>query len=199
MKKYVLTLLLFISALLPAVADSPLTSTSWWQYYENKDVVKSAREFGCNNEVLECLVNSNYTLDLRLAVVNALGWNINNQSNGALFLDYYREKYGEPSDVTSMPGETLCVLAYLLALDNYFDVDVALDVAALALEKSPRSRGVAMIHSLIKAQKLMDDDWSKIYPTVSKVAENQSLKRDFSDFAVEQIMEYINEYKEYAK
>ena len=68
----------------------------------------------------------------------------------------------------------------------------------LAVKKNKgKSLSVALISALIDAQVYLDSDWSKIYPVVSKVLHDGSLRLDMRQEAINGIMEYINLYKEY--
>lgn len=190
----------FLFALLMAVstwADSPLTSTCWWKYYGDKPVVKEALEYGCTKKVREVVCSSNFSLDFRLALVNAMSWNINGQNNYELCLDYYNAHHAK--DTVAMDADTWCVLGYVKALDNYFDVYEAANLVLEGVKLKPQSRGINMIMALIAAQIHMSDDWCQVYQVVADVASDKSLTPDFSDYAVEQIMEYINLYAEYCK
>lgn len=194
MKRIILSLALALLTLVPALADSPLTSTSWWDYYENKAIVNEARELGCTDDVLACLANQKAPIDLRLALVNALSWNFNGQSNYDLLVEYIATTKGVGA-LKKVSPETQCVMAYLRAMDDYFDVTEAHKMAERAHKAKPKSRAIAMIYGLISAQEAMDSDWGMVYTNVAKYANNKSLKRDMSDYAVEKIMEYINLYK----
>jgi hypothetical protein len=58
-------------------ADSPLTSTMFWKTYNHQAIKKFANAKGkINEEGCIFLHNSKEPLEIRIAAVNALGWNI---------------------------------------------------------------------------------------------------------------------------
>lgn len=201
MKKLILLSLLLAAFAGRAFADSPLTSTEWWKYYENKAVVVEAHEYGCTQNVMKIICGHEYPVDLRLALVNAMGWNFEGQHHFSLCLDYYQKTYNLTDDELGehMDAETYCVFAYLLALDNYFDVSDAFDITYHAYEMKPQSRAIGMITGLIAAQIAMDDNWCDVYNNVAPIAADNTLIPDMSDYAVRQIMDYIGLYAEYCK
>ena len=56
---------------------------------------------------------------------------------------------------------------------------------------------VAFITSLIDAQVYLDNDWSMIYKVVNTVLHDGSLHLDMRQEAIDNVMEYINEYQNY--
>ena len=57
MKKHIIGLLLFLLLTIPALADSPLTSTPFYKAYSDEKIVQKAAEEGLNKKVLKFLVN----------------------------------------------------------------------------------------------------------------------------------------------
>lgn len=195
MKRYIFSILLFIATVVPAMADSPLTSTVWWRHYSKNPVVREASESGCTEKVMKLICSDKSSLDLRLAAVNALGWSIDGQNNYERCLDYYMSSNHLSFDEDiNLSAETICVFAYLMALDNYFEVDMALGTAAHAQEMKPTSKGIALIRALIAAQVAMNDNWCEVYKLVAVVAYDNKLDKDVSDNMVEEIMDYIKLY-----
>ncbi len=201
MKKTLLFFLSIITLAMPCRADSPLTSTSWWDYYSSKAIMQEASELGCTKKVMQCICNPDSPIDLRLALVNCIGWNFEGQSNYSLCIDYYQTEnkltFDELKD--HMSPETFCVFAYMLAMDDYFDVKDALEMAEYAYLNKPKSRAIGMIYGLIAAQNAMSDNWCDVYNYVARFANDKTLLPDMSDYAVKQIMSYIDLYKEYCK
>lgn len=209
MKKYIFSTLLLLATALPVFADSPLTSTVWWEYYKNNAVIVEASESGCTDRVVALLCDDNVPLDLRLSAVNAVGWNINGQDNFDRCLDYclnkIRVQHNIPqtdtiaADYLVFTPETYSVLAYLKALDDYFEVKEALSIAFQAYQQKPTSKGISMVLALILAQLQMEDDWCGLYRTVATVAYDENLEKDIPDYMVERIMDYINGYQSYCE
>lgn len=199
MKKTLLSILCILSPIF-CLADSPLTSTTFWKRYEQLPIVQEAVEHGMTPQVTKFLCDSTAVLELRLAVVNSLGWNIEGQSNYYTALDEIRNSVynwtdDEPVVLDLCSADQVCVLAYLKAMDDYFDVTDALRMARKAMARKPESHAVAMTCALIKAQVLLDEDWCELYRVVAEVGNKQYESKDFSDYAVAQIMEYIGLYE----
>jgi len=204
-------ILLLLATTFNAFADSPLTSTMWWEHYKNNAVIVEASTQGCTDKVMALICDDNTPLDLRLAAANALGWNVNGQENFERCHNYYlnqiRAKYHVPL-YDSIPDiyveyspETYCVFGYLKAMDDYLEVSTALLFAFKAHQLKPTSRGIEMILSLITAQikMTMSDDWCGVYQVVADVAYDKSQEKDVSDKMVDEIMDYIKNYRNYCQ
>ena len=166
-----ITLLLAFTA---AWADSPLTSTHFANAYEDHPMVQ--------------MVNEDMQSDLPTVLLNFLA---DKKSPVDVRLN-------EAKLVKKLDAGTLAVYAYAKAMSNYFDVTAASEMGHLAVKKNKgKSLSVALISALIDAQVYLDSDWSKIYPVVSKVLHDGSLRLDMRQEAINGIMEYINLYKEY--
>lgn len=195
MKKIIL--LLLCAAVLPCRADSPLTSTSWWEQYESHAIIREAVENGFSERVMAFLCNPAEPVELRLAVVNCLGWSIVGYDRYTPCIEYYKQAHKLTDEELDgqMSPETACVLAYLWALDDYFHVGQAYSLAEKAHGLKPTSRAVSMVYGLIAAQVAFDTDWCAVYRHVATVAYDTTLVPDMSDYAVGRIMEYIDLYK----
>jgi hypothetical protein len=119
------------------------------------------------------------------------------------FQDFYeisKKKYGFKTDeslINLISGEDLTCLAYLKAMDNYFDVEKALDYSNLAIKKSPDSFTINIINALIKSQIFLKSNRCKVYQVLEDVRVNYSLKNDFKKEAIDEIFEYVTMYKKY--
>lgn len=180
-------------------ADSPLTSTHFSARYQNLPIMEVVEIDGLTDQVVNFLMDSTAVLELRLAVVNYLGWDIEGQSNYYYLLDRARQIFlafseDEGAILEQCTPDMLCVMAYAKAMDDYFDVADAARIAAMAERRCPQSRAIAMIHALIEAQITMDSDWCLLYRQMADKASQTFAKKDFTDWAVAQIMEYVNLY-----
>lgn len=201
MKKLLLTLAIALAAVLPSMADSPLTSTNFVEAYEDDANVKMAAEsnyFG--GHILGVLCGETYaTIGVRLAIVNQFGWNFDGQDHAQIMASYLNEMYGWKSEkdiIKKADAHTLITYAYVKAMDDYFDVKAAKKIADAALKKAPKSRAVNMIHAVINAQYTFNaGKWNKIFPEANKAATDPNLENDFSAAAVDLIMEYIGLYE----
>ena len=105
----------------------------------------------------------------------------------------------DESLINSMSGEDLTCLAYIKAMDNYFDVEKALEYSNLAIKKSPNSFTTNIINALLKSQKFQNNNSCKVYQVLEDVRVNSSLKYDFKKEATDVIFEYVTMYKKYCK
>lgn len=140
-------------------------------------MVKEASESKRLNEKLaRYLLNSRHALDHRLAVVSALGWDINGQRNAKIFSDmalnesrtwFYSRNWKQ------LPPDQLIILAYLGALDDYFDTKDELKQARMAQEKDPNNASIAVIGALIEGQGILElkdtQEWKRVW-TIAKPA-----------------------------
>ena len=184
-------------------ADSPLTSTHFSDAYSDHEMVQMASELMQNDistTLLNFLADKHAPVDVRLAVVNKLGWNFDGTTVGAQLGEYLMGRYrakNEAKLVKKLDAGTLAVYAYAKAMSNYFDVKAASELGHKALKKNKnQSFSVAMASALIDAQNYMDGDWGMIYKVVANVLHDGSLHLDMRQEAIDNIMEYINLYNE---
>lgn len=204
-KRLLIIGLFIVGSLSVSYADSPLTSTEFWKIHsknvdgkEQFSLYKTFDESGWGNKVMEILCSSKESVENRLCLVNYISWKTDGQNHYTDLVNFYCQQKGisNQKDVfKDMSGEMMIIFAYVKAMDNYSNVSEAIKIANKAVNLSPKSRAVNMIAALIKAQAAMDSDWSKVYKLCHDVEINKSLTNDFSDAAVQAIMEYINLYK----
>jgi hypothetical protein len=160
--KKLLILILLISQY--TFADSPLTSTEFYKAYADVPLVQDAMKCKgkITNAMLEYIYADTNPLEVKLAIINAIGWNVKGLKNSQTFFKFVMNKKNYKTDFggdytafnwNATADELICY-AYMKALDNYFDVSDAFSVASLALNKNPNSFAVNMIYNLIKAQGL---------------------------------------------
>ena len=185
-----------------AWADSPLTSTHFADAYSDHPMVQMACEEMQGNiptTLLNFLANKNEPVDVRLAVINKLGWNFDGTPMGEQLGEYLMGRYkvkNETKLVKKLDAGTLAVYAYAKAMSNYFDVTAASDLGHKAVKKNKnKSFSVAMASALIDAQIYLDSDWSLVYKVVADVLHDGSLHLDIRQEAIDNIMEYINLYQ----
>ena len=185
-------------------ADSPLTSTHFADAYSDHPMVQMACEemqYDISTTLLNFLANKNEPVDVRLAVVNKIGWNFDGTTVGAQLGEYLMGRYGAKNEaklVKKLDAGTLAVYAYAKAMSNYFDVKAACELGHQAVKKNKnKSFSVAMISALIDAQVYLDSDWGMIYKVVADVLHDGSLHLDMRQEAIDSVMEYIGEYKNY--
>ena len=194
----VVAIFLFISF---ALADSPLTSTDFSEAYKDTSIIieisKAGGEFSL--KYMDYLADENNPIDLKMALINKIGWNISGKSNSIAYLNYLikRKGYANKQDfIDNGSGHELLCMAYLKALDDYFNVDEAIIYANAALERNSRSYTFNIIAALIKAQKAMDGNWCDVYKLTNNVRSNKKLKMDMKKEAIDIIFEYMDIYKD---
>ena len=202
MMKRLFTLVTLMAAWTLCWADSPLTSTHFAEAYSDHPMVQMASEEmqgDISTTLLNFLADKNAPVDVRLAVINKIGWNFDGTSMGTQLGNYLMGRYKVKSEkrlIKKLDAKTLAVYAYAKAMSNYFDVTAASEMGHQAVKKNKdKSLSVALISALIDAQVYLDTDWSKIYPALAKVLHDGSLKLDMRQEAIDSIMDYINLYK----
>ncbi len=197
------TIFVLILQINSAKADSPLTSTNFYKAYLDVPMVQEAlnSKGKITNNLLEFIANETTPLDVKLAVVNAIGWDHQGISNSKLFLKYIIKKKRYKSNFENInmdfklnaTADELICFAYLRALDNYFDVDYAFTIANESLKKSGNSYSINLITNLIKAQVLFSIDESCLASQkLHSIKSNTQLTMDIRKDAADYIFEYID-------
>lgn len=200
-KALFISLLVFVLPIQKLFADSPLTSTDFSRAYQSEFIVSKAQnaEGELNPELAEYLIDKSNPIDLKLALINELGWEISGRSNAEFFMDYLKLKgyFNSESDFLKKgdAGQLICY-AYLMAMDDYFDVKRAHQISKIAKSKNKRSYSIHLIAALIEAQDVMDSGWCAVFLATDKVKKNKRLKRDMKPEASAIIFEYMDLYKE---
>lgn len=194
-------ILLFLCLALAAQADTPVTSTDFWQVYQDLPQVQHARLTQTLDDTLFEYLLSDQPIDHKAAVINALSWDSKAMPrNFVVFEERLVSKYGVTREKLKdklSAHEAFC-LGYVNALDQYGVPSFALPYLYQARQKMPRSFTVAMITSIVEAQDVYDQ-WEKIWPIVVKPTRKRDLHMDMRPAAKEAIFDYLNLYQEYAK
>ncbi|KAF5032759.1 hypothetical protein DSECCO2_613820 [anaerobic digester metagenome] len=190
--KIILTFIILFFSAVTVFADSPLTSTMFYKAYEGSPKVQEALD--CNgvlsDDLMKFLNSKKNGIALKVAVINAIGWNFEGQGNYARYNDFLGNKKGKGV----LKAHNLLCLAYLKAMDNYFDCNDALRIADEALALNPQSYTFNIIHALIKAQVLFDVSWCELWNATDLVRKNESLTMDMNAEAIRIIFEYMDLY-----
>lgn len=200
-KTHYIAFLTLWSVLSPVLADSPLTSTNFSKAYKNEPVViQAAKAKGqIDNSLMEYITAPNNPIELKMAVINELGWKVEGQNNSVTFLRFLNENKGfrDINEVIAngRNDELLCY-SYLKAMDDYFHVTYAVRLAEQALAKKPDSFTYNIIAAIIKAQSVSMGHWRKIYLLADEVRKNKHLNQDMKDDAVKIIFDYMVIYKD---
>jgi len=208
--KYILTILAalivvgIISA--PALADSPITSTPFHEAYFDLEIVWDAWETGVLDlRMAEYLSSPDVPIDAKVAVINALSWDIEGKDNAELYASYIALNRGwslyevDEERLAELTDDELCCLGYLAVMDDYFHPEIGLPLLELAHEFKPESLTIRLVYGLAKAQAAFDEDWADIWPAVDDVYGGDALVIDMRPAAVDIILDYMSLYEEYVE
>ncbi len=204
LKKLGLAICVLVFLSITAFADSPLTSTDFADAYSGEPIVIAASNTNgaLTNELMDYLTDRKNPVALKMAVINKLGWNISGKNNSQVFMNYLMKKYRFDT-AEKFPKKAkrddLLVMAYLKALDNYFEVDDAVELAEKALKKNKKSRTYNLIVGLIRAQKAFRGNWCEVFQITDRVRKNEKLKNDIKPEAVKIIYDYMDIYGDECK
>lgn len=200
MKKILFIFILLVS--FKSAADSPLTSTDFGKAYLDIPIVQEAfkSKGKITTEMLEFIVEENNPLDVKLAIINSLGWDNKGIMNSKIFFMHVMKKKNYQSEFGNdyaafkwhATSDVLICYSYMLSLDNYFDVSEAFDIASEALRMAPDSFAINMIYNLIKSQGLFLFHES-CYATKMFLAfkDNRNLKIDMRKESMGYIFSYM--------
>ena len=196
-QRVIFSFFFFIPAFL--LADSPLTSTAFYRAYMDIDEVSRAEAGRLDPGILEFLFNDSENIGERLAVVNALGWNVKGKLLSEQMESFLKKKYGFKNTVilSMLSDDELVILAYRTALDDYFHPENSLPfLQEWERRFHSRSRAHAVILSLIKAQIAFENSWCDVWKIYHAAASDKKLKTDISGEALDIIQDYMILYKE---
>lgn len=182
-----------------ALADSPLTSTEFAAAYDDVALVQEAKAAGRLTPALAAqLAAPGVPVDVKAAVVNALGWKIDGKHDADVFARAVAERTGKkPAQVRKGAGlapEDALVLGYLVAMDDYFHPEKAFELLARARKGRPDSYTVALVDALAHAQKDMETDFCRAWLDYAAVREDPKLRRDLRPAAEAIVHDYMALY-----
>ncbi len=155
-------IVLFVSVLFvnSAKSDSPITSTNFYTAYLDIEMVKYASESNgiLNDKMCKYLEDKSVDVVYKLAVINAISWDFNGKNNFELYLDYICEnnkKISHSNYKEKCSDIQLICLAYLKAMDNYFEVKEALEIADLTIEKHKKICTVSILFTHLSKSSLL--------------------------------------------
>ena len=184
-------------------ADSPITSTNISAGYSELAIVKEAAnaQGALTDPILRYLCNANEPVDVKIAVISALSWGDQHQRASLLgeTLMKQEKRANKTALLENTSADNLICLAYLQAMDNYFEVGEALGWARKACMRNTSSYTIHLVCALIEAQQALDTDWCAVYTVCDKVRKNQSLTTDLRQMSELNIFEYIDGYAQFCK
>jgi hypothetical protein len=195
MKKICCSIVVIFYITSSAYADSPLTYTDFYKGYMDVPEVKKALELKgyLSHDLMKYIANDTNKLDVKLAIINAIGWDHKNENSYTLlhFL-YATKKYNSEfrfSEYTSLTyyGSAHDQICYA------YDVIGAYDLSVIALKKSPNSFAINMISNLIKSQVLVSIDEScYAYSQFSSIKKKSNIQMDMKKESIPYIFEYMD-------
>lgn len=205
--KRLLFLVMAICLTSGAWADSPLTSIEFYKAYLDVPIVKeaAAKPHELTEEMMAYLYDDANSLDVKLALINAVGWDENRLNTYVDYLDYCTKKY-QPllnrivttEDILSKASpQQWAVLVYLRAMSDIDNTQYAYELAEMAMQSPISTESFMLPMALVWAQmKLYLGDWDNIYPSFLYLFGNAQMK-DMRTEARKIIMDYIDLYEKY--
>ncbi len=195
--------LIYLFFTVSAFADSPITSTDIYKSYLDISAVNNAKESGVLNDYLaEQLLSDEVTIDVKVAIINALSWDFDGKNNAEIFKSYLLDQYKkETFDMSYLSDHELLCLGYLTVMDDYFHPNEALPYFSQVSGELKTSYTSSLIHALVKAQMILHQykEWCKVWSIVDAVNNDNSLTMDMRLSAIIDVMEYIGPYEKYCK
>lgn len=184
-------------------ADSPITSTKFYEAYMDVTMVKRAHLEGVIGiEIAEFLSSPENPIDTKAAVINALSWKFEGKDNAEFYMYYLALLYHIPItelDTNFLSADEIFCLGYLMVMDNYFYPEGAIPLLEEAHTMQRDSLTISMILALAKAQVALTKDWCEVWKLVERVLGDKKLNQDLRPEAIKMIIDYIILYKEYCK
>lgn len=178
-----------------AYADSPITSTTFYNAYLDIEMVAEAHHSGLSQEVTRFIASNENPLDQRAAAINAIYSSYAEWDDRNLTDEYAKTVYGKPAsslNFTTLRGDERFVLGYLKALDHYKRPDAYW--LGLARESLPNSMTVALVQSVVKSNESPEAVWfGNCY--LERNFADKGLIQDIRQGAIDMITDYLSLYK----
>lgn len=196
-KKIAAALILFPIGVLRILADSPITSTTFYEAYLDTELVREAEDSGAMSlEMAEFLTSANNPIDVKAALINALSWGADNAQSLSCYLALRQGRRVEDLEWERLSGDEVFCLGYLMVMDDYFHPQEALPYLQEARTKNRRSLTVAIIYALTQAQILaLQENWPEAWRVTEAVLQNRRLKQDLRPEAIQIIRDYMLLYR----
>jgi hypothetical protein len=203
MKKLLLVSLALLSFSLPVWADSPVTSTSFSEAYQDLPLVAAAQaSHEMTPDMAAFLSDSAQPLDQKLALVNALGWKFEGQNNHTQWLAHLQKIKHQPglsAEQLSLTAEEQLILGYLMVLDNYFKPLPGLKWVRRGARQLWKSQAAQFVLAIAEAQDYINRPkvWCQVWLQTDKALNNTEVAADLRPQAQAIIVDYLRIYQPY--
>ena len=214
MKKLFLLFALLVSAVQLSFADSALTDTEFYKAYLDIPIVKAAAErpHPLPEAAKAYLFDEANPLDVKLALINAVGWEFEGLTAYKDYLNYCiqhfpKSKYGlAPGKRVTIQDiyknascEQMAALVYLYAMNYYSDTESVYGLMENAMQTPLTNKQSFMLPmGLVVAHTASAmNDLGNIYPAINYYVNSPEIK-DMRPKAIEIVMAYANRYRSYA-
>lgn len=184
----------------PARADSPATSTPFYQaYLELAPIQAAAESQTLSPDLLAWLLDESRPLDQQLALVNALGWRFEGQQNHRVYTAALQHKYQrEPADGGHLRPQEQLLLGYLMLMDDYFNPRAALPLIRRGARRLWQSQAAQLVLAIAEAQDYINkaEVWCQVW-VLTEQGLSPRLQQDLRPAAVREITDYLQVYRPY--
>jgi len=216
MCKIFVILFFLISVPFVSSADSPLTSTVFYEVYADIEAVDEANLYGDITKVVFNFLESEATLDKKMAVINALGYanTLALDSYESMLIDAHQldsnvfdrlrtVHYDEAPNLEStkefkLTGDQFFCWAYLQALAEYTEPKQAYNALYLSNILKPDNEATYYVIGLVGAQIMMSDfsKWCDMFLFMKRIHSGTYTEGILRAEAKQIIFNYINLYAE---
>jgi len=203
MKQIFLASLAFLGLCLPALADSPATSTTFSEAYQDLPLIVEAQGSHVLTPAMAAfLSDAAQPLDQRLALVNALGWKFEGQNNAVLWLKHLQALKNQPGarpEQLALSAEEQLFLGYLMVLDDYFHPRPGVQWVRRGARQLWQSQSAQLVLAIVEAQDYINRAklWCQIWLQTERALNNPRLNADLRPQARNVIVEYLQLYQPY--
>jgi hypothetical protein len=202
-KLYCYLLLFFLLGGYNSYADSPLTSIDFWTIHsENFTVQNAFSNQKMDKSTIDFILDENNTLEMRLSVINAIGWKFkSNNKNSTALLNSILKKYKVNSIDSLFEIKHIDILTcytYSLALDNYKKVDNIIPLSIKVSNLDSNNFYSKYIATLIKSQKYaLSFQWCNVHLIFKELRKADYFNSKYGKRLYDKTFDYIDIYDKY--
>lgn len=199
MKKISLIAIAIVGFFTIGTAAVPVTMTNFHSVYNYLMEVSHVVENGViDGRTVSFLVDENNPIDQKAAIINGLVTNNKTKSNALTFKQFVARKYGENwenLDLNKLSGDELFCLGYITIIDGEGNSEDGLTVLNMAVQKSPNSYTINLIHALAVAQSSINNgNDCEGWKTCNSVKTNTTLNNDLNSGISSLIFDVMESY-----